>query len=153
MIGRKPEVERLTALVEAAGQGQGASALVSGEAGIGKGELVSAVVEAASSSGFDVLTCHGIRERCWRLSHRTSEATCTALTRSCRSAGGRSSPPLWRPSWTDRCGGRVLPLRGWRAGAAWRAPARRRGADSPAGRAWVRGGAAGRTPAAVRGPW
>ncbi|MFI6210014.1 AAA family ATPase [Streptomyces sp. NPDC051041] len=61
MIGRKPQFEQLAALVEAAREGRGSSALVSGEAGIGKSSLVSAVVDAASSSGFQVLSCYGLR--------------------------------------------------------------------------------------------
>ncbi|MGW2711740.1 ATP-binding protein [Streptomyces sp. NPDC001356] len=61
VIGREPEFGQLTALVEAARQGDGASVLVHGEAGIGKSRFASAVVEAAASSGFTVLSCHGIR--------------------------------------------------------------------------------------------
>ncbi|MGV9352131.1 AAA family ATPase [Streptomyces misionensis] len=61
MIGREPQLEQLSALVESARQGHGSSVLVYGEAGIGKSMLVSAVVEAASSTGFEILSCHGIR--------------------------------------------------------------------------------------------
>ncbi|MHC5909185.1 AAA family ATPase, partial [Streptomyces sp. S6] len=61
MIGRDREVEQLTGLLDAARQGHGSSALVSGEAGIGKSLLLSRVAEAASSSGLRILTCHGIR--------------------------------------------------------------------------------------------
>lgn len=61
MIGREPEFTQLTALVDATREGHGTSALVHGEAGIGKSRLASAVVEAASSAGFAVLSCHGIR--------------------------------------------------------------------------------------------
>ncbi|MFF8908159.1 helix-turn-helix transcriptional regulator [Streptomyces olivaceoviridis] len=60
-IGREPEFAQLTALIDAAREGHGASALVHGEAGIGKSRPASAVVEAASSAGFTVLSCHGIR--------------------------------------------------------------------------------------------
>ncbi|ALO99661.1 LysR-family transcriptional regulator [Streptomyces hygroscopicus subsp. limoneus] len=62
VIGRETEFGQLTALVDAAREGHGASALVHGEAGIGKSRLASAVVEAASSAGFAVLSCHGIRD-------------------------------------------------------------------------------------------
>ncbi|WP_331728343.1 AAA family ATPase [Streptomyces sp. NBC_01176] len=61
MIGREAEFRRLAGLVDSARRGQGSSVLVSGEAGIGKSLLASAVVEAASSSGFEILSCHGIR--------------------------------------------------------------------------------------------
>ncbi|MEU9559602.1 ATP-binding protein [Streptomyces fumanus] len=61
MIGRESQVERLSALLEAAREGHGSSALVYGEAGIGKSSLVSAVVDTASASGFQVLSCHGVR--------------------------------------------------------------------------------------------
>ncbi|WP_048910697.1 AAA family ATPase [Streptomyces sp. NRRL WC-3744] len=61
VIGREPQYDQLTALIDAARDGNGSSALVFGEAGIGKSTLASAVVEAASSSGFAVLSCHGIR--------------------------------------------------------------------------------------------
>ncbi|MCX5355778.1 AAA family ATPase [Streptomyces mirabilis] len=61
MIGREAEFRRLAGLVDSARRGQGSSVLVSGEAGIGKSLLATAVVEAASSSGFEILSCHGIR--------------------------------------------------------------------------------------------
>ncbi|MFF8594983.1 AAA family ATPase [Streptomyces sp. NPDC015220] len=61
MIGREPQFEQLITLIDSARQGHGSSALVYGEAGIGKSRLVSAVVEAASASGFEVLSCHGVR--------------------------------------------------------------------------------------------
>ncbi|MGC0379674.1 AAA family ATPase [Streptomyces sp. SAI-229] len=61
MIGRESQLEQLSALIEAAREGRGSSALVYGEAGIGKSSLVSAVVDAASSSGFQVLSCYGVR--------------------------------------------------------------------------------------------
>ncbi|MFI0544267.1 AAA family ATPase [Streptomyces sp. WSLK1-3] len=61
VIGRKAEFDQLTGLLHAARRRQGSSVLVSGEAGIGKSLLASAVVEAASSSGFEILSCHGIR--------------------------------------------------------------------------------------------
>ncbi|MGA5180895.1 AAA family ATPase [Streptomyces pseudogriseolus] len=61
MIGRDKEFEQLTVLLDSARQGQGSSALVSGEAGIGKSLLISAVAEAASSAGFEILSCQGIR--------------------------------------------------------------------------------------------
>ncbi|MFC9286019.1 AAA family ATPase [Streptomyces sp. NPDC057052] len=61
VIGREPQFKQLADLLDSARQGHGSSALVSGEAGIGKSRLVSAVAEAASSSGFAVLSCHGIR--------------------------------------------------------------------------------------------
>jgi DNA-binding CsgD family transcriptional regulator len=61
VIGRESQVDQLSALLEAAREGRGSSALVYGEAGIGKSSLVSAAVDAASSSGFQVLSCHGIR--------------------------------------------------------------------------------------------
>lgn len=61
MIGREPEFEQLAALLDSARQGRGSSVLVSGEAGIGKSLLASVVIEAASSSGFEMLSCHGIR--------------------------------------------------------------------------------------------
>ncbi|GAB1340637.1 LuxR family transcriptional regulator [Streptomyces sp. E-15] len=60
VIGRDSQFGQLTDLLDAARRGNGSSALVHGEAGIGKSALVSAVVEAASSSGFAVLSCHGI---------------------------------------------------------------------------------------------
>ncbi|MFQ6146819.1 AAA family ATPase [Streptomyces seoulensis] len=61
VIGREPQFEQLTTLLGAAMRGNGSSALVSGEAGIGKSRLVSEVAGAASSSGFRVLSCQGIR--------------------------------------------------------------------------------------------
>ncbi|MFH8534961.1 AAA family ATPase [Streptomyces tendae] len=61
LIGRDSQFGQLTDLLDAARRGNGSSALVHGEAGIGKSALVSALVEAASSSGFAVLSCYGIR--------------------------------------------------------------------------------------------
>lgn len=61
VIGRDMQYKQLLDLLEAAREGRGSSALVSGEAGIGKSSLASAVVDAASTSGFRVLACHGIR--------------------------------------------------------------------------------------------
>ncbi len=61
VIGREPEFGQLAALLDSARRGHGSSVLVSGEAGIGKSLLVSAAVEAASSSGFRTLSCRGIR--------------------------------------------------------------------------------------------
>ncbi|MET9297071.1 AAA family ATPase [Streptomyces sp. NPDC003077] len=61
VIGRESQLQQLSDLIEAAREGRGSSVLVYGEAGIGKSSLVSAVVDAASSSGFQVLSCHGVR--------------------------------------------------------------------------------------------
>ncbi|NEC33860.1 helix-turn-helix transcriptional regulator [Streptomyces rubrogriseus] len=61
MIGRDSEFGELTALLDSARRGEGASVLVSGEAGIGKSLLASAAVETASSAGLGVLSCRGIR--------------------------------------------------------------------------------------------
>lgn len=61
MIGRDRQYEQLVGLLAAAREGHGSSALVFGEAGIGKSSLAAEIVDAASASGFQVLSCHGVR--------------------------------------------------------------------------------------------
>jgi DNA-binding SARP family transcriptional activator len=60
LFGRKAEVARLGAILDAALQGRGGIAIVRGEAGIGKTRLVSALVGEAVSRGCRVLLgrCH-----------------------------------------------------------------------------------------------
>ncbi|MFE6195936.1 AAA family ATPase [Streptomyces sp. NPDC057838] len=61
MIGRDKQYKQLVDLLAAAREGRGTSVLVSGEAGIGKSSLAAGIVDTASASGFQVLSCHGVR--------------------------------------------------------------------------------------------
>jgi len=55
LVGRARELERLEEALAAAASGQGATVLVSGEAGIGKTRLVSELAARARAGGFTVL--------------------------------------------------------------------------------------------------
>ena len=55
LLGRDAELEQLVALVERVREGQGASVLLSGEAGAGKTALARALLDAARRSGFRVV--------------------------------------------------------------------------------------------------
>ena len=56
LVGRDEEARHLQAALAAAGAGHGGTALVTGEAGIGKSRLVREIVRAAAARGFVVLT-------------------------------------------------------------------------------------------------
>jgi DNA-binding SARP family transcriptional activator/tetratricopeptide (TPR) repeat protein len=57
-IGRRSEIEKLSALWKSAAKAQGAIALIEGEAGIGKTRLVQELIDIAAARGGSVVVAH-----------------------------------------------------------------------------------------------
>jgi hypothetical protein len=55
LVGRDPEMARLRGLLDDAAAGRAVTALVGGDAGVGKSRLVAEVMTVAERSGFTVL--------------------------------------------------------------------------------------------------
>lgn len=61
IVGRDSELSAIRSLVTATRDGEGSSALIVGDAGIGKTTMIESAVALARSEGFRVLRCRGVR--------------------------------------------------------------------------------------------